>query len=107
MSKTAFKIVTIDKYGTMYSPISYAGLAVRYTRGRWAKAKKRGHYLFVYKTMKDAFKMLRMIEENRVDSNQSLVVIECQTVNLRKAVGGGPISEYRCTRLKPIRIVAP
>lgn len=102
MTKLAYKIVVINKDGSMISPISYMGLAVRYQVGRWAKARN-WKYLFVYRTLSDAKKILRKIKG--YPSSQRLVVIECETKNLRKAVGGGPVPEYRCTRLRPVSVV--
>jgi len=102
MTKLAYKIVAVNKDGSMVSPISYLGLAVRYRMGKWAKAR-RWKYLFVYKTAADAKKILRKILGCR--ACQGLAIIECETENLRKAVGGGPVPEYRCTRLKPVSVI--
>lgn len=100
--KTAYKIVAIDRDGVMVSPISYLGLAVRYYFGKWAKART-WKYLFVFKTLRDAKKIYRGIRMRT--PKMKLIIIECETENLRKAVGGGPVPEYRCTRLKPIKVV--
>lgn len=112
----AYKIVVLEEDGTMLSPISFSGLAVRYKMGEWAKASVPGNYLFVYQTLRDAKKLFGMIQRAakvlppqtypwKVRKAQRLVIVECLTKNLRKAVGGGPVPEYRCTELKPERIV--
>jgi hypothetical protein len=105
MIRTAYKIVVLEKDGTMLSPISFSGLAVQYKVGEWAKAHVPGHYLFVYQTLRDAKKVFGMIRRAQIQSVQRLVIVECSTKNLRKAVGAGPVPEYRCTELKPERIV--
>lgn len=100
--KLAYKIVAVNKDGSMVSPISYLGLAVRYRMGRWAKARN-WKYLFVYKTISDAKKIFKKIRG--YSRAQRLVIVECETKNLRKAVSGGPVPEYRCTRLKPVSVI--
>lgn len=102
MTKVAYKIVAVNKDGSMVSPISYLGLAVRYQMGKWAKARN-WKYLFVYKTVHDAKRVFRQIRG--YPGAQRLVIVECEAKNLRKAVGGGPVPEYRCTRLKPVSVI--
>lgn len=101
MTKLAYKIVAFNKDSSMVSPISYLGLAVKYQIGKWAKAR-RWKYLFVYKTLVDAKRVFRSIKSSGAGK---LVIVECEVENLRKAVGGGPVPEYRCTRLKPIIVI--
>ncbi len=116
MIRLAYKLVATDKTGIMVSPISYLGLAVRYQIGKWTKPIV-GKYLFVYKTIEDAeqvFYTIRKVQRHQFfkrkcefcdDYEQHLIIVECETKNLRKAVGGGSVPEYRCTKVKPIKVV--
>lgn len=101
--KLAYKIVAINPDDTMVSPISYAGLSVEYKMGRWAKAKV-WKYLFVYKTFKDSKRVFNKINKH-LRGIQNLAIIECEVQNMRKAVGNSFVTEYRCTRLKPLKVV--
>jgi len=101
-NRIAYKILVISKNGNMRSPISFAGLVVKYRMNCWAKPKNSTRYLFVYKTLKDAKKVFALF--NRAEQRH-LIIVECTTENFRKAVGAGLVCEYRCTKLKPIRVI--
>ncbi len=98
----AYKILAVDKSGVMMSPISFTGLAVKYKMNRWAKPKNSTRYLFVYKTLEDAKKVFALFA--RMEQKQ-LILVECLAENFERAIGAGPVAEYRCTRLKPTEIV--
>jgi len=98
----ANKILAVNEDETMMSPISFTGLAVRYKMNEWSEPKNSTRYLFVYKTLEDAQKLFSMFAE--VEQKQ-LIIVECLVENFELAVGAGPVDEYRCTRVKPIRVI--
>lgn len=103
MNALAYKILAIDKSRTrMMSPISFSGLSVKYKMNRWSKPKDSTRYLFVYRTLKDAKKVFALFDK-RVQKH--LVITECLAENLERAIGAGPVDEYRCTRLKPMSVI--
>lgn len=101
-NRLAYKILAVDKSGAMMSPISFSGLAVSYEMGGWAKPKNSTRYLFVYNTLHDAQKVFALFSK---EERKHLVIFECMTENFEKAIGAGPVAEYRCTRLKPTKVV--
>ena len=101
-SHLAYKILAVDTNGAMRSPISFLGLAVKYRMNRWAKPKNSTRYLFAYKTLKDAKKVFTLFSRRE---QKQLAIVECIAENFRKAVGAGPVNEYRCTKLKPTKAV--
>ena len=98
----AYKILAVDKGGAMMSPISFSGLAVSYKLNTWAKPKNSTRYLFVYNTLHDAQKVFALFSKKE---QKHLAVFECMTENFEKAIGVGLVPEYRCTKLKPTRMI--
>lgn len=98
----AYKILAVDENGDMKSPISFTGLAVRYKMNEWAKPRNSTRYLFVYKTLEDAKQVFALFDKME---KAQLVLVECLAENFERAIGAGPVDEYKCTRLKPTRIV--
>lgn len=101
-NRLAYKILAVEKRGAMMSPISFLGLAVKYKMKAWAWPKNSTRYLFAYKTLRDAKKVFALFSRRE---QKQLVIVECLAQNFRKAIGVGPVNEYRCTKLKPTRVV--
>ncbi len=101
-NRLAYKILAVDESGAMMSPISFSGLAVHYYMNVWSAPKNSTRYLFVYKTLDDAKYVFALFSKGE---QEHLVIVECMTENFEKAIGAGPVAEYRCTALQPIKVV--
>ena len=101
-NQLAYKILAVNKDETLVSPISFTGLAVKYKMSRWSKPKNSTRYLFVYRTLKDARKVFDLF--TRIQQKK-LITVKCLAANFERAIGAGLVAEYRCTRLKPTKVV--
>ena len=75
---------------------------MKYKMSRWSKPKNSTRYLFVYRTLKDARKVFDLF--TRIQQKK-LIIVKCLAENFERAIGAGPVDEYRCTKLKPTKVV--